>query len=122
MSNLSSNIASTEKRIIFGLGVTGQSVARWWRQQGISFTAIDTRSDMAADLGVLEHVDLQTAVFGDVDANIIDGCTDMIVSPGVALDHPLVAHARDQGSRIRGDIDLFIEAAQAPVIGITGSN
>ena len=50
MSNVSSNIASTEKRIIFGLGVTGQSVARWWRQQGISFTAIDTRSDMAADL------------------------------------------------------------------------
>ena len=122
MSSVSATIASTEKRIIFGLGVTGQSVARWWRQQGISFTAIDTRAEMASDPGVLAQVDLQTAVFGDVDASVIDGCTDMIVSPGVALDHPLVAHARDQGSRIRGDIDLFIEAAQAPVIGITGSN
>jgi UDP-N-acetylmuramoylalanine--D-glutamate ligase len=46
----------------------------------------------------------------------------MIVSPGVALDHPLVERARGQGCRVRGDIDLFIEAAQAPVVGITGSN
>ena len=122
MSSVSATIASTEKRIVFGLGVTGQSVARWWQQRGISFTAIDTRADIASHPGAYEHVDLQTAVFGDVDAAIIDGCTDMIVSPGVALDHPLVSYARDQGCRIRGDIDLFMEAAQAPVIGITGSN
>ena len=46
----------------------------------------------------------------------------MIVSPGVALDHPLVVRARDRGCRVRGDIDLFLEAADAPVVGITGSN
>ena len=46
----------------------------------------------------------------------------MIVSPGVALDHPLIERAREQGCRVRGDIDLFMEAAQAPVVGITGSN
>ena len=28
----------------------------------------------------------------------------------------------DAGARLRGDIDLFVEVAQAPVIGITGSN
>lgn len=122
MSNVSATIASTEKRVLIGLGVTGQSVARWWQQQGIGFTAIDTRAELADDPAVLAHVDPKTAAFGDIDSAMIDGCTDMIVSPGVALDHPLVNRAREQGCRIRGDIDLFMEAATAPVIGITGSN
>jgi UDP-N-acetylmuramoylalanine--D-glutamate ligase len=67
-------------------------------------------------------IDPNNAAFGDVDAAFVDDCTEMIVSPGVALDHPLVERARGQGCRVRGDIDLFIEAAQAPVVGITGSN
>lgn len=122
MSNASATIASTEKRVLVGLGVTGQSVARWWQRQGIGFTAIDTRAELADDPAVFAHVNPQTTAFGDIDSAMLDGCTDMIVSPGVALDHPLVTQARDQGSRIRGDIDLFMEAAKAPVIGITGSN
>ena len=40
----------------------------------------------------------------------------------MCLDHPLVARASARGCRIRGDIDLFMEAARVPVIGITGSN
>ena len=32
----SATIASSERRPIFGLGATGQSVARWWRQQGLA--------------------------------------------------------------------------------------
>ena len=32
----SATIASSERRLIFGLGATGQSVARWWRQQGLA--------------------------------------------------------------------------------------
>ena len=118
----SATIASSERRVIFGLGVTGQSVARWWRQQGIAFAAVDTRAERADDPSVVADIDPNNAAFGDVDAAFVDDCTEMIVSPGVALDHPLVERARGQGCRVRGDIDLFIEAAQAPVVGITGSN
>ena len=119
---MSATIASSERRLIFGLGVTGQSVARWWRQQGVAFAAVDTRAECADDPAVLTDIDPNNAAFGDVDATFVDDCTEMIVSPGVALDHPLVERARGQGCRVRGDIDLFIEAAQAPVVGITGSN
>jgi UDP-N-acetylmuramoylalanine--D-glutamate ligase len=34
----------------------------------------------------------------------------------------MVARAKDRGCRVRGDIDLFMEAVDVPVIGITGSN
>ena len=119
---MSATIASSERRLIFGLGVTGQSVARWWRQQGVAFAAVDTRAESADDPSVVADIDPNNSAFGDVDAAFVDDCTEMIVSPGVALDHPLVERARGQGCRVRGDIDLFIEAAQAPVVGITGSN
>ena len=119
---MSATIASSERRLILGLGVTGQSVARWWRQQGVAFAAVDTRAERADDPAALTDIDPNNAAFGDVDATFVDDCTEMIVSPGVALDHPLVERARGQGCRVRGDIDLFIEAAQAPVVGITGSN
>jgi UDP-N-acetylmuramoylalanine--D-glutamate ligase len=119
---MSATIASSERRLILGLGVTGQSVARWWRQQGVAFAAVDTRAERADDPAAVTDIDPNNSAFGDVDAAFVDDCTEMIVSPGVALDHPLVERARGQGCRVRGDIDLFIEAAQAPVVGITGSN
>ena len=118
----SATIASSERRLIFGLGVTGQSVARWWRQQGVAFSAVDTRAERANDAAAVADIDPDNAAFGDVDAALVDHCTEMIVSPGVALDHPLIERARARGCRVRGDIDLFVEAAQAPVVGITGSN
>jgi len=118
----SATIASSERRVIFGLGATGQSVARWWRQQGVAFAAVDTRAERADDPVAVADIDQDRAAFGDIDAAFVDNCTEMIVSPGVALDHPLVERARGQGCRVRGDIDLFMEAAQAPVVGITGSN
>ena len=119
---ISATIASSERRLIFGLGATGQSVARWWRQQGVAFAALDTRAERADDEAAVADIDRDNAAFGDVDAAFVDQCTEMIVSPGVALDHPLIERARSQGCRVRGDIDLFLEAAQAPVVGITGSN
>lgn len=117
-----STIASSERRIIFGFGVTGQSVARWWHQQGVPFYAIDSRAELQEDTNAMAHVDRSRAMFGDIDLTVADDCTEMIVSPGVALDHPVVERALERGCRVRGDIDLFLEAAQAPVVGITGSN
>ncbi|MDG2460102.1 MAG: UDP-N-acetylmuramoyl-L-alanine--D-glutamate ligase [Luminiphilus sp.] len=117
-----SMIASTEKRMIFGLGATGRSVARWWRSKGVAFSAVDTRHALASDVAQWPEIDASEATFGDVDPALGDDITEMVVSPGIALDHPLVARAQQRGCRIRGDIDLFMEAVNAPVVGITGSN
>ena len=40
-----------------GLGVTGQSVARWWRRQGVKFTAIETREELASHSAAVADVD-----------------------------------------------------------------
>jgi len=108
--------------MIFGLGDSGRSVARWWRQRGVAFHAMDTREALAAEAIAWPEMDDVAMTFGEPAPDAADGVTELIVSPGIPLEHPVVVRARDRGCRIRGDIDLFMEAVDAPVIGITGSN
>ncbi len=116
-------IASEERRAVIGLGATGQSVARWWRLQGCPFMALDTRPEMSDSLPARQAVGAETPMyFGDIDRAVLDGITELVVSPGVALEHPLVQYALENGVRVIGDIDLFVAATSVPVVGITGSN
>ena len=45
-----------------------------------------------------------------------------LVSPGISLDEPALVAARENGVELIGDLELFLQHAKAPVIGITGSN
>lgn len=119
---MSGLIASSERRLIVGWGTTGQSVARYWHALGFSFCVTDTRDQY---LGSEEtEAFLQDATWLTVDDALASVATFSLamVSPGVALDHPLVQALTSAGVRIVGDIDLFMSAVDAPVIGITGSN
>jgi len=59
---------------------------------------------------------------GNASQSIVDGADAMALSPGVALDHPLVAAARSRGLPVVGDIEIFACVADVPYLGITGSN
>jgi UDP-N-acetylmuramoylalanine--D-glutamate ligase len=61
-------------------------------------------------------------VLGDIPQARLQQAGRLIVSPGVAINHPAVVAAREQGVPVCGDIDLFMARAQAPVVGISGSN
>ncbi len=116
-------IATTERRMVLGMGATGCSVARWWQARGVPFIAADTRAQLASSFELRRDLGPEAEVyFGDIDTAVLDGVSELVVSPGIAIDHPLVEYARAAGTRVIGDIDLFVEAANAPVIGITGSN
>jgi UDP-N-acetylmuramoylalanine--D-glutamate ligase len=115
-------IASSEHRVVVGLGVTGLSCARHLYARGLPFTVIDTRA-APPGLAELQREMPGVSVFAGVyPADLIDGASELIVSPGIAMDDPLVRRARDLGIDVVGDIDLFVREARAPVIGITGSN
>ena len=120
---MASVLASSTTRMILGLGETGTSVARWFVSQGIEFLATDTRPEVLTSVPVREAVgsDRRLVAAEDVPA-ALKRVNELIVSPGIPLEHPWVEEARTVGARIIGDIDLFIAEAAAPVIGITGSN
>ncbi len=59
---------------------------------------------------------------GGFDARLLERADIVVTSPGVPLDDPFFSQARARGLDIVGDIELFARAADAPVVGITGTN
>ena len=115
-------IASSDHRVIVGLGVTGMSCARHLHRLGVSFSVVDTRSQPPGLEQFRKEMPDIAVYAGDYPEGLITSASELIVSPGVAIDEPLVASAYQAGVQVVGDIDLFVREAKAPIIGITGSN
>ena len=63
------------------------------------------------------------AVFlGGFSEDALKQADRVVLSPGIAVATPFIAKARALGLPVLGDIELFAHYAQAPVVGITGSN
>lgn len=115
-------ITSDRRTLIVGLGKTGLSCVRYLSARGRSIAVADSRS-APPGLDELRANWPDVAVhLGPFDAELFAGFNELLVSPGVSIAEPAIAHAAEQGARVRGDIDLFAEAADAPIIAITGSN
>ncbi len=108
--------------VIVGLGVTGLSCARYLLGHGWRVCVTDSRADPPgrAQLATL-NPDI-TVRFGGLDTTLLDEAVCVVASPGVPLADPFFAEARRRGITIVGDIELFALAADAPVVGITGTN
>ena len=115
-------ISSSIRRGILGMGHTGRSVARFWAAQGIPFIAMDTRAEVGDDLTLRRELAGIESHFGEISENVLRQIDLLVVSPGIAMDSDVVGLAQSLNIEVRGDIDLFVSEAQAPVIGITGSN
>lgn len=115
-------IVSDRRTLIVGLGKTGLSCARFLSKQGREFAVADSRQQPPGlDEFRAEWPDV-TVMLGEFDSQQFQAFNELVVSPGISIEHPAIAAAQAQGAVIRGDIDLFAEAADAPIIAITGSN
>jgi len=108
--------------VIVGLGRTGYSCARYLRKRGWRVAVTDTRAE-PPELKRLLALDAEIEVrLGGLDPRLLENSLCVVVSPGVSLAEPFFAEARRRGLEIVGDIELFARAADAPVVGITGTN
>ena len=109
-----------ESALVVGLGVSGYSAVRYLLARGLLVRVWDAHPipKLAAKLKE-EFPDVATS-FGGAELSVKE--TLLVVSPGVPLTSPLVKLALEQGAEVVGDIELFIQENQLPVIAITGSN
>ena len=106
--------------MIFGLGETGLSCARYFEKNGIKYSVVDD-DPVPERLGSLREIN-SDVLFSKVNRELILGATEIVVSPGVPLSSPLLVEARDHGVPMTGDVAMFGELANAPIVAITGSN
>lgn len=111
--------------LIVGLGKTGLSCARFLARKGVPITVTDTRMQPPG-LETLrtEYPDIALAL-GGFRPEIFANAEQLIVSPGISINQPLIQQAAARGIPIVGDIELFAQALQpnpVPVLAVTGSN
>ncbi|HEY3655889.1 MAG TPA: UDP-N-acetylmuramoyl-L-alanine--D-glutamate ligase [Steroidobacteraceae bacterium] len=108
--------------VVVGLGKTGASCLRYLARHAIAASATDSRRTPPglAELGALaQTLDIR---LGGFDLSLLDGASQVLMSPGVSLEEPIAKAARARGIEVLGDVELFARAVRAPVIGITGTN
>ncbi len=115
-------IATNRVTAVVGIGATGLSVARYLAARGERFVMVDTRTTPPGlDTLVAEFPDTPVEL-GALNPDTLLAADRVVVSPGLSVEHPVLVQAARQGIQVTGDIQLFADAATAPMVAITGSN
>lgn len=122
MATVITHDAALPQTLIVGLGKTGLSCARFLGARGVAFAVTDSRAAPPGLAALQKEFPRAPLLLNGLDAHALAQATQIIVSPGVSLRDPALAAAQARGVEIIGDIELFAQAAHAPVIAITGSN
>lgn len=108
--------------LVFGLGASGLSVARYLMRKSANAIYVDTRNDPPALDALMEMQPDANVSLGRPPIALLRGVSRVIVSPGIPDNDPFIAAARRQGLQVVSDIALFVAEARAPFVAITGSN
>lgn len=118
-------IATNTLTVILGLGVTGLSVARYLTKMNRLFVVVDTRPNPPAKtelLALSPDIKVYAGELTSEVSELLSSADEIVISPGLPRELPVVQEAIKAGVSVIGDIELFLRDAKAPVVGITGSN
>ncbi|MBA3582789.1 MAG: UDP-N-acetylmuramoyl-L-alanine--D-glutamate ligase [Gammaproteobacteria bacterium] len=108
--------------LVLGMGISGMACARYLSKQNIKFVMADTRAQPPGLVEFKTNFVNSDLYLGDFANLSLDGIDRIVLSPGLALELPIVQSALAQGIEVIGEIELFAQAVNAPVVAITGSN
>ena len=122
MNNSQSKQHKDLNYLVVGLGVTGFSVAKYLLAHGYRCRVQDTR-DIPPFIKPLQGIFPQVEVKKQaLDGELLAWADVLVVSPGLSIRRADILQATELGKSVIGDIELFAQAADKPVIAITGSN
>ena len=116
------NSLASVPTLVVGLGQSGLSCARFLAKQGVPFAVTDSREQPPGIVALRAELPTAETGLGGFDETLFAWAQRVIVSPGIALNEPLITDAQRRGVEVMGDIELFAQMAQAPIVAITGSN
>ncbi len=107
---------------VVGIGVSNTPIITMLAEMGVKVFAFDKRpEEQLGDPGkALKKMGVQM-VCGPDYMNHLAG--DWIIkTPGMRFDHPALLKAKEQGSVITSEMELFFEYCPCPIIAVTGSD
>jgi UDP-N-acetylmuramoylalanine--D-glutamate ligase len=119
-------MAHDDKILIVGLGKTGLSCARYLARRGVDFAVTDSRDEPPGLSQMREELPDVPVFVGGFKPEVFAAAGQLVVSPGIRPDEPMIRAAQARGVPLLGDIELFAralcEGPKPPMVAITGSN
>ncbi len=110
---------------VMGLGLFGGGVgaASYFARRGARVTVTDLKSAeaLAPSLEALAGLEV-TFRLGRHEASDFAGADVVVVSPAVPKPSPYPSAAERAGALVTSEMNLFLAACRAPIVGITGSS
>ena len=108
--------------LVFGMGATGASCARYFVRAGHTAMFCDTRPGPPAESEIRQAMPDAPCYVNDGLQELPESADRLLLSPGAPMRHPLVDQARERGLPVISDLDLFAGENRARLAGVTGSN
>jgi UDP-N-acetylmuramoylalanine--D-glutamate ligase len=116
-------MAPRRRTVVAGTGIAGAAAARALLRRGVAVTVVDrTASPATAALGA-EGADVVIA--HEPPADLFDGVSDVVVSPGIPPHHPLPVAAAAAGLEVYSEPELAWRLrgpGAPPWLAVTGTN
>jgi UDP-N-acetylmuramoylalanine--D-glutamate ligase len=116
------SVHQNQRYLVVGLGLSGFSAARYLLQHGYDCRVIDDREQPPYAQKLKQQFPLAEIMLGDLNEELLNTVDCLVVSPGLSIRTASMKKVAESGKRLIGDIELFAEAVDKPVLAITGSN
>lgn len=115
-----------QRATVMGLGHFGGGVAaaRWLARNGAVVTVTDTAdaAALADSLAALQGEPIAAFHLGAHREEDFRHADLLVVNPAVRPENPFLQLARESSVRVTSEIELFMDACPARIVGVTGSN
>ena len=108
--------------VVVGLGNTGLSCVRHLQRLGQKVVVMDDRMSPPCLARCQQWFPDVEIVLGGYDEKVLCAADGIVVSPGVSEQHPCFIRPQGLDIPIVGDVELFMQVVQKPVVLVTGSN
>ncbi len=98
------------KKLIFGYGITGKSVEKYFQKNNIDYLVFD------------DNREIKVSVDKFFNKEKISEIDEVIISPGIKPSNPLLQDFNNLKIPVKTDIDLFNNHYSNKIIGVTGTN
>ena len=111
-----------QRYLILGLGASGLSAARFLARNNAAVRIADTRAKPPNIDVVYKEFSEKDINLGEFENTLLEGVDQVVISPGLSYEQPLIDEALQRKIPVVGDIEIFCQHASAPIIAVTGSN
>lgn len=116
-----------KKVLVAGTGRSGICAAALLARNGVSVLLFDENKELDARAIMENFSDMDSGSsieihIGEINEDIINECSLMVISPGIPTDAPFAVKVRDAGIPVWSEIELAYHFEKGMVAAITGTN